>query len=267
LALQAPITITAIIMKRTAIMRTATITTKDAVQTEGSNSNGGDRLLALLQVTNAAFPTGAFTHSYGFETWLHDGTILKAADAEQRCTDWLRFNLATGDAAAVALAYRCCVFDKMEGVEAIDRQVGAIKLSRETRTASVMTGAALVASGKDIFDLPQISQLAEKIAAGECEGHHAIVYAALACGLGFSEKEAVTSFLWASFSSLVGVVQRLVPLGQTEAQRMVANAAALVEHCSEIARTRELRHLSSSFVTLDIASMRHERLQTRLCIS
>jgi urease accessory protein len=48
---------------------------------------------------------------------------------------------------------------------------------------------------------------------------------------------------------------------------MVANAAALVEHCSEIARTRELRHLSSSFVTLDIASMRHERLQTRLCIS
>lgn len=254
-------------MKRMAIMRTATTTTRGAVQTNATNSNGGDRLLALLQVTNAAFPTGAFTHSYGFETWLHDGTILNAADAEQRCVDWLRFNLATGDAAAVALAYQCCVFNDMQGIEVIDRQVGAIKLSRETRSASIMTGAALVTSGKDIFDLPQIIRLGEKVAAGECEGHHAIVYGVLASGLGFSEKEAVTSFLWASFSSLVGVVQRLVPLGQTEAQRMVANAATLVERCSEIARTRELRHLSSSFVTLDIASMRHERLQTRLCIS
>lgn len=237
------------------------------MQTHGSNNNGGDRLLTLLQVTNAAFPTGAFTHSYGFETWLHDGTIANAADAEQRCVDWLRFNLATGDAAGVALAHRCCVFDDMQGIEAIDRQLGAIKLSRETRAASVMTGSALIASGRDIFELPEIGRLAAKIADGACEGHHAVVYAALAAGLGFSEKEAVTSFLWASFSSLVGVVQRLLPLGQTEAQRMVAKAAALVDHCSEIARTRELRQLSSSFATLDIASMRHERLQTRLCIS
>ena len=83
-----------------------TTTTRGAVEPPRTNSNGGDRLLALLQVTNAAFPTGTFTHSYGFETWLHNGVISNAAEAEARCVDWLRFNLATGDAAAVGTAGR-----------------------------------------------------------------------------------------------------------------------------------------------------------------
>ncbi|QOF69470.1 hypothetical protein IG197_16490 [Aminobacter sp. SR38] len=255
------------IMKRMPTMRPGTTITRDKVATGRLTGNGGDRLLALLQVTNAAFPTGTFTHSYGFETWLHDSTICNAAEAETKCVDWLRFNLATGDAAAVALAYRSCYLDDMGGIAEIDRQVGAIKLSREARNASIMTGTAFIAAGKDIFDLEQIVRLAEMVARQECDGHHAIAYGALSTGLGFTEQETVTSFLWASFSSLVGVVQRLIPLGQTEAQRIVANVAPLVEHCSEVARTRELRKLSSSFATLDIASMRHERIQTRLCIS
>lgn len=248
-------------------MRRATTNIKDAVDSPRPNNNGGDRLLALLQVTNAAFPTGTFTHSYGFETWLDSGAISDAAEAETRCRDWLRFNVATGDAAAVALAYRSSLMEKMDGLEELDRQVGAIKLSRESRSASIMTGAALIAAGRDIFDLPQIVHLAKMVEDKECDGHHAVVYGVLATGLGFTEQEAVTSFLWTGFSGLVGVVQRLVPLGQTEAQRIVANAAPLVEKCSEIARTRELRSLSSSFATLDVASMRHERLHTRLCIS
>jgi urease accessory protein len=244
-----------------------TTTIRGAVEPPRTNSNGGDRLLALLQVTNAAFPTGTFTHSYGFETWLDKGVISNAAEAETRCRDWLRFNLATGDAAAAALAYRSTLMDDMAGIEEIDRQAGAIKLSRESRSASVMTGTALIAAGRDIFDLPQIVRLAAMIDTKECDGHHAVVYGVLATGLGFTEQETVTSFLWAGLSSLVGVIQRLTPLGQTEAQRIVANASSLVDKCSEIARTRDLRSLSSSFATLDVASMRHERLPTRLCIS
>ncbi len=249
-------------------MRADTTSTKgQSIVSARRNSNGGDRLLALLQVSNAAFPTGTFTHSYGFETWLQNGAISNAGDAERRCFDWLRFTVATGDAAAVVLAYRACVFDDMEGIVEIDRNVTAIKVSRESRTASAMTGAALITAGKDIFALPQIARLAQKVGQGECEGHQATAYGTLAGGLGFTEQEAVTSFLWTSLSSLIGVVQRLTPLGQTESQRIVANAAPLVERCAEIAQSRELNQLASSFAALDIASMRHERIKSRLCIS
>ena len=40
-----------------------------------SNSRTSDRLLYLLQVVNSAFPTGAFNHSYGFETLIDSGEI------------------------------------------------------------------------------------------------------------------------------------------------------------------------------------------------
>jgi urease accessory protein len=233
----------------------------------GSNSNGGERLLTLLQLANAAFPTGAFTHSYGFETWIDDGTVKNVADAEQQCLDWLRFNLTTCDAVAAVLSYRGTLHDEMSCIAEIDQQLSAIKLSRESRGASKMTGAALIAAGRDIFGLSQISRLADMIGNGECEGHHAVVYGVLSVGLGLTERETVTSFLWTGFSSLVGVVQRLVPLGQTEAQRIIADAGPLIDRCSEVARMRDLQTMTASLAALDVASMRHERLHTRLCIS
>ncbi len=247
----------------------ALITTmaKRRSQTPSSQDNGGDRLLTILQVTNSAFPTGAFTHSYGFETWVDNGVIGDAREAEIRCFDWLRFGVATGDAAAVALTYRSVVHGNMGALAEIDRQVGAIKLSRESRDASIMMGASLIAAGRDIFASPQIGALAAMVQNGECEGHHAVAYGALSAGLGFSEQQAVASFLWTALSGLVGVVQRLVPLGQAEAQRIIAGAGRLIDDCSEIARTRELDAISTSFAALDVASMRHERLSARLCIS
>lgn len=241
--------------------------TIDRPVTPGPLNNGGDRLLALLQITNATFPTGAFTHSYGFETWIADGSIANAAQAEQSCLDWLRFNLATCDAAAAALAHRTTLLDDMAGIVAIDRQLDAIKLSRESRSASAMTGAALLAAGRDIFALLEIARLDRLVQAGKCAGHHAVVYGVLSVGLGLTEQETVTSFLWTGLSGLVGVVQRLLPLGQVEAQRIIAGAASLIDRCSEIARTRDLHTMATSLAALDVASMRHERLHTRLCIS
>jgi urease accessory protein len=233
----------------------------------GINGNGGDRLLTLLQLTNAAFPTGAFTQSYGFETWIDDNSIATAADAEQQCRDWLRFNLTTCDAVAATLAHRCVLRGDFADLPEVDRQLGALKLSRESRSASRMTGAALIAAGRDIFDLPQIIQLAEMVRNGEAEGHHAVVYGTVGVGLGLTESETITSFLWSGLSSLVGVVQRLVPLGQADAQRIIAGANALIDRCAEIARMRDLRTMAASLAALDVASMRHERLHTRLCIS
>lgn len=228
-------------------------------------NNGGDRLLILLQLTNASFPTGAFTHSYGFESWIQDGSIASAGDAEVCSRDWLRFNIATCDAVAVVLSYRDAQHGNMVNLVEVDDQLDAIKLTRESRSASTMTGSALMTAGRDIFDLPQLAQFSEMARNGECRGHYAVAYGVLSSELGLSETEAVTTFLWSSFSGLVGVLQRLLPMKQSDAQRIIADAGSLIDQCAEIARTREI--MSASFAALDTASMRHERLHTRLCIS
>ena len=229
--------------------------------------NGGDRFLTLLQLANASFPTGAFTQSFGFETWIFHHAVDDASEAERRCRDWLRFGIATCDAAAVALAYRLALDDDAEGIAALDRGLGALKLARETRMASVMTGHALLAACRDIFDLDGMRRLEAMIAAGLCEGHHATLYGLAGAGLALGEEETVSTYLWSSLSSLVGVTQRLVPLGQVDAQRIVAAAGALIDECAQIARSRPAERLCSTYAALDAAAMRHERLPTRLCIS
>src|ERR1700733_14166622 len=122
--------------RRSAIITPHTIMGIDrSMSASGFNGNGGDRLLTLLQLTNASFPTGAFTHSFGFETWIHDRVVDDAQEAESRCRSWLRFGIATCDAVAVAQAYRAALNGDAERLALLDRSLGALKLARETRTA------------------------------------------------------------------------------------------------------------------------------------
>jgi urease accessory protein len=234
---------------------------------DGIGNNGGDQLLALLQVANASFPTGAFSHSYGFETWIAEGVVTNATTAETHCRDWLRFGIATADGVAVAAAYRDTLYDAMDGIVDLDRRIDALKLARETRSASTKTGAALIAACREIFKLDEAVRLDALVRSGETPGHHAVVYGVAGAALGFTEHQTVASFLWTGFSNLVSVVARLVPLGQVEAQRIVAAGAPLVEDCAEIARTRPVERMGSLLASLDTAAMRHERLPSRLCIS
>lgn len=231
------------------------------------NGNGGDRLLALLQLTNASFPTGAFTQSYGFETWINEDVIGDVAEAERRCRDWLRFGVATGDAVAMTHAFRAAHDGDAQRLRQLDAMCTALKLGREARSASTMTGRALVAATRDIFDLTGVRLYGEMVDAGDCAGNHAIVYGIASAGLGLSETEAVTTYLWSALSNVVAINQRLTPFGQVDAQRIIAHASELLDACADIARTRPVEAMSSTYAALDVAGMRHERLASRLCIS
>lgn len=229
--------------------------------------NGGDRLLTLLQLANASFPTGAFTQSYGFETWIAEDAIADAAEAEQRCRDWLRYGVATGDAVAVVHAYRAALDGDVRLLRELDGLCGAIKLGREAKSASTMTGRALIAATRDVFDLEGIRMYGQMVSSGACAGHHAVVYGIAGAGLALGEDATTSSYLWSALSNLVAVNQRLIPLGQVDAQRIVAGAGALIEHCVDVARSRAIDAMSSTYAALDVAGMRHERLMSRLCIS
>jgi len=245
----------------TGIPGTATIT-----ELAGPDPSAGGRLMRLLQITNASFPTGAFNHSFGFESWVDGGRIDSAAATETLARDWLRFGLAPCDGAAVALAYRHAVAGDQAALLALDEVVGAVKLTREGRDSSLKTGRAFMTAAREILALDRLAvfETAARAAGG---GHQAVAYGVAAVDLDLGETDAVTTFLWSALSNLVAVVARLVPLGQVESQRIIAAAVPLIEEATTIARLRPEHDLASSFAALDVASMRHERLHTRLCMS
>lgn len=226
-----------------------------------------DPLLVLLQVANAAFPTGAFNHSYGFETLIETGEIKDRASLERHCLDWMRFAIAPADGAAAAHAHRAQLAGNIDALALVDEAVAALKLAREVRDASLRTGRALLSALNDVFETEGLAALNAAVRQGRCEGHQATVFGAGAALLGVAEREAVLAFLQSGLSNMASVGARLIPLGQVETQRIVARAQGLLHEALAVALARPLEALGSATVAFDIAAMDHERLTTRLCMS
>lgn len=228
------------------------------------DSDAGRRFLYLLQVANASFPTGAFNHSFGFETWIDAGEITTAAELELACRDWLGYGVRHGDAAIVAHAYRAA---NAADLGALDRLAGAIKLSREAREASVKMGRALLSAVHDIFDAIDLKDHDRGVREGVCEGHYAVIFGAAAARIGVAESEAVLVYLHTSLANVTSVAARLIPLGQIEAQRIIWRSWPFLLELTTAAQNTDLDLIGTATVGLDLASMQHERLHTRLCMS
>ena len=226
-----------------------------------------DRLLYLLQVANASFPTGAFNHSYGFETWIDAGALDDGARFGSACRDWLRYAAVPTDGAAAAHAHRHAAAGDLDALIALDHVVGALKLSRETREASFKTGRALLGAHRDVFSAESLAPFAAAVRDGRCEGHQSVIFGAAAAAQGVGVSDSVLAFLHAALSNLVSVGARLIPLGQIESQRIIRNAWPLLTRGTGEACATEIDMLGSATAGLDVASMRHERLHTRLCMS
>ena len=71
-------------------------------------------MLAMAQLTDSAVPTGAFSHSLGFETYLSREEVDSAASF----AEWLRMfvaqQLTFTDALAIRLAHGAAGFEEVE---------------------------------------------------------------------------------------------------------------------------------------------------------
>ena len=155
----------------------------------------------------------------------------------------------------------------IDALVALDDLLGALKLSRETREASDKMGHALLSAMRDVFEPRKLKEFEIAIKYGRCAGHQAVIFGAAAGEFGLPGKDTVLSFLQAAVSNLAGVVSRLIPLGQVETQRIILHAWPLLLQATRQARETAMNEMGTSMTSLDIASMNHERLHTRLCMS
>ena len=155
----------------------------------------------------------------------------------------------------------------LETLIAIDSTIDALKLAREAREASAKTGRALHVALTEVFDDADFFLLEAARRDGRCEGHHAVVFGVGAAALGISRADAVLAFLQSALGNMASVGARLIPLGQVETQRIVAQAQRLLRDAADVAMSRPLGILGGAAIVYDIAAMEHERLTTRLCMS
>jgi urease accessory protein len=219
---------------------------------------GDGALYRLLSWMSPAYPIGGFSYSHGLEWAVEAGLLTTAEDLRV----WVATILGQGsgqvDAALFAAAYRA---ERDPELDEVAELGAALRGTRELALESAQQGAAFLTITRAAWPHPRLDAFAERHA-GEAPLPVAVGLAAAAHGVPL--EPALTAYLHAFGSGLVSAGIRLVPLGQTDGQRVIAALEPVIVDAARRALTTPLDRIGAATPVVDLSSMQHETQHTRL---
>ena len=218
-------------------------------------------LYRLMTWLSPAFPVGAFSYSSGIEWAVEAGDITDAASLR----DWLASMLADGpgfcDGVFLAQAHRAASTHDDAGLRDIAELAAAFVPSRERQLETSSQGRAFIEIARSAWNCDGLDDMI-----AHCNG--AMVYPVAVGIVSAAHKIPLAPTLHAFFHALtsnwISAGARLVPLGQTDSQRVLAWLEPVVVATAKRALEASLDDLGSATFRADLAGMRHETQYTRL---
>ncbi|MGJ5180181.1 urease accessory protein UreF [Bradyrhizobium oligotrophicum] len=217
-------------------------------------------LLRAIWQADAAFPSGAFAFSYGIEGALALRPDMGLRDFEQLCAAVLRQRWASYDRVALRRSFRA--EPDVIALTAIDREVEASTLIETLRAGSRRNGASFLAAHARLGQ-PLAIKLRERLKAGECSGHIAVMQGAVWAALQLEARHAELCSAYTVASGLVTAAVRLGAVGALQGQGVLQALLPLIEEL--VAHPVDDDAGLESFIPfLDVAAARHVHAELRL---
>lgn len=219
-----------------------------------------DWIRHLLQTSDSLFPTGAYAHSLGLEGLVQDEWVSDLESLRDYLERSVRPSLTHVDLPLIRFARAASIADAVR----LGRLCHALRPSRELREASVRMGRQR---------LELVARLTANEALGGLAGAdgfqpHLPVVFGFECGaLEIPLHAALVAYLYQSYSAQVSAALKLLRLGQTAAQTLLARLMASSEESINRSLALDEDHVGWFAPAADIASARHETAYTRLFIS
>lgn len=230
---------------------------EETVQESGPG-NALNWRLKLNQWLSPAFPVGAFAFSHGLEQAVEWGHVRDA----DTCSDWIR----------AAMLFGSCRNDGILLVWAYRAQSGKDAVRETERIADL--ARAFAGSAERLGEMDALGEAFRLCLAGVWGGRwgdwpYPVVLGAAAARHGMGMDEVLGLYFQAFVSNLAAAAIRLVPLGQVEAQKIVARLGALIpDLVAEVAQADESELeeccLGGCALGVDMAAMGHENQKVRL---
>ncbi|WP_311358578.1 urease accessory UreF family protein [Actinomyces oris] len=239
--------------------------------------------LPLAQLCDSALPTGAFSHSFGLETYICEGVV----DGEATFVSWLRALVSTqltfSEGLGLRLAFEAVAADDWEAIAHLDTLLVAQAVPIQVRRAGVTMGRRMLTIARLALEGTDGGRLLSRYAAligtrdtggtgdikgsGGCRSHPAIVLAIAGYALGAPAAAVAAAYLQSSVISLTQNAVRAIPLGQDAGQRAIASVRGDVR--AAVRRIGDLNEmdLGAAAPGIEISQMRHERQRARMFMS
>ncbi|WP_028547317.1 urease accessory protein UreF [Paenibacillus sp. UNC451MF] len=224
--------------------------------------------LSYVQLLDSALPIGGFSHSFGLETFVQLGVIQKPEQLQEYIDTMLKQSWAPVDALAVKAVYQYVPPQDWLSLWKVDQMQHVQRSAIETREGVLKMGRRLNQLAQAIHPELPWEPLQEAIRTKRCFGTHPLIHGWISYHLQVPLDMAAEGYLYTCTMTSINSGLRLMSIGQTEGQRLLAQLLPV------IARSwQEVRHLDpledgyANIPSAEIAMMRHESLYSRLFMS
>jgi urease accessory protein len=220
------------------------------------------QLLRLLHLASPALPIGAFHFSQGLEYAVESGWVNDESSALEWIGGIAEASLATLDLPLLERLYDAWLQGDDGGVLRWNALLIACRETEELRAEDRHLGAALL---RVLAELELTTGLFPLNASKSPLGvAHATVFAFACARWRIDRPSSLTTYAWAWVENQVLAAVKLVPLGQSAAQRMLHALCGRIPRLAERAHKLTDSDIGISTAMSAVASGRHETQYSRL---
>jgi urease accessory protein len=238
--------------------RNITVITMTTADLAGLPSAALYRLMAWL---SPAYPVGAFSYSSGLEWAVETADVTDPATLRDWIATMLRDGGAFCDAVFFVHAHRAVAGGDETALMGVAELAAAFAPSKERYLETTAQGAAFVEATRKAWPCAALDRLPGQ---GDAPVAYPVAVAVASAGHGVALEPSLHAFLHALTSNLISAGLRLVPLGQSDGQRVLAALEPAVAAAAAAALATPLDEVGSAAFRADLSSMHHETQYTRL---
>ena len=224
------------------------------------------RDLLLLQICDPTFPIGAYTHSFGLETYIQLGIVHDEGSARAYLAQQVRYPLTYTELLGMRLAYEAAAAGDLARVGEVEALMAAARVPSECRTGTQRMAARLCKTAAGFLEGDAARHFSEYAAAPRPHMASA-AHGVLSALAGIDLEELLRRYLYAQVSAMVTNCVKTVPLSQTAGQALLFGSRDAQTRAVARALEADESLLGLSCPGFDVRSIEHETLYSRLYMS